>query len=378
MSLTAIILAAGKSTRMKSALPKPLHEVCGRPMLAYILDAAFAAGADKAIVVVGYEKEMIINRFGGDDRIEFVEQAQQLGTGHAAKMCIARLGVGSRELEAGAQRAVAASPRDAGGREIGPELRRSGDAATDSAFQLPTSNTQSHQDVLILAGDVPLIRADVLQQLVSAHRKEKADASLATAELENPFGYGRIIRDDRGQFVKIVEQADATPAEAAVREVFPSLYCVKAQRLVELLGQLKNNNAKREYYLTDIFALCRQAGGKVLAIKCAGSEDVLAPNTRAELANADAAMQARIIAALLESGVSIASPATTYVEAGAQIGQDTKLLPFTFIGSGATIGTSCTIGPFAHVARDAIVKDNTSLAGNTDTASMTSLAESIA
>lgn len=353
MSLTAIILAAGKSTRMKSALPKPLHEICGRPMLAYILDAAFAAGAQKAIVVVGYEKDMIINRFGGDERIEFVEQTQQLGTGHAAKVCIARI-------------------------EAFHVTQASSPAADSQSRQDACVTRREGQDVLIIAGDVPLIRPQVLAELVKAHREAGADASLATAELENPFGYGRIIRDGRGEFVKIVEQADATPAESAVREVFPSLYCVKAQRLIELLGQLKNNNAKREYYLTDIFALCREAGGKVLAIKCASSEDILAPNTRAELANADAGMQARIIAALMEAGVSIPSPKTTYVEAGAQIGQDSKLLPFTFIGSGATIGTSCTIGPFAHVGRDAIVKDNTTLAGNTDTAGMTSLAESIA
>ncbi len=332
MSLSAIILAAGKSTRMKSALPKPLHEICGRPMLSYILDAAFAAGVEKALVVVGYGKDAIINRFGDDPRIEFIEQAQQLGTGHAAKVCV-------------------------------PSIERMG---------------LDRQDVLILAGDVPLIRLEVLAQLVQAHRESGADASMATAELAEPFGYGRIIRDAAGEFVEIVEQADATAEQAAITEVFPSLYCVKAEKLVELLGRLKNDNAKKEYYLTDIFGLCRAGGGKVLARKCIQGQDILAPNTRAQLAEADGVMQGRIIAALLESGVSVISPQMTYVEAGVSIGSDSKLLPFTFIGAGASIGSACTIGPFAHVARDAVVKDGTSLAGNTDTAAMSSLAESVA
>src|SRR5688500_15823264 len=208
MSLSAVILAAGKSTRMKSALPKPLHEICGRPMLAFILDAALAAGADKVFVVVGYGKDAIIDCFGADARIEFIEQKEQLGTGHAAKMCV-------------------------------PAIQKLG---------------LEGQDVLILAGDVPLIRGEVLKQFVAAHREQAADASLATAELENPYGYGRVIRDG-GRFHEIVEQADATPDQAAVREVFPSLYCVKADRLVDLLGRLRDDNAKREFYLTDIYGL---------------------------------------------------------------------------------------------------------------------------
>ena len=331
MPLSAVILAAGKSTRMKSALPKPLHEICGRPMLGYILDAAFAAGADKAFVVVGHGKQRVVDRFGGDERIEFVEQTEQLGTGHAAKMCV-------------------------------PSIERFG---------------LDGQDVLILAGDVPLIRGELLKHLVDAHRKQNADASMATAELEDPYGYGRIIRDAGGNFLEIVEQADATPEQAAVREVFPSLYCVKADRLIDLLGRLTNDNAKREYYLTDLFGICRRIGGRVLAEKCVRGDDILAPNTRAQLAEADVVMQARIVAALLESGVSVVSPHTTYVEAGVEIGADTKLLPFTFVGASATIGRACTIGPFAHVARDSVVKDGTTLAGNADTASLSSLAESV-
>ncbi len=330
--LSAIILAAGKSTRMKSALPKPLREICGRPMLAYILDAAFDAGVEKAFVVVGYGKEAVIDRFGGDERIEFVEQAEQLGTGHAAKVCV-------------------------------PGIEAVGLAG---------------QDVLVLAGDVPLIRPAVLRQLIEAHRVQGADASMATAELADPFGYGRVIRDEAGAFVEIVEQADATPEQQQVREVFPSLYCVKADKLIELLGRLENKNAKKEYYLTDIYGLCRAGGGKVVAEKCVRGDDIIAPNTRVQLAEADAVMQARIVASLLESGVSVVAPHLTYVESGAEIGAETRVLPFTYIGRGARIGGGCTIGPFAYVARDSVVKEGSVVAGNADTAGLASIGEAMA
>ena len=293
-------------------------------MLAYILDAAFEAGAEKAFVVVGHGKELVIDAFGGDERIEFVEQREQHGTGHAAKVCVPNI----------------------------------------EAFGV------DGQDVLILAGDVPLIRGELLRHLVEAHRSSGADTSMATAELADPFGYGRIIRDERGAFVKIVEQADASPAEAAVREVFPSLYCVKATALIDLLGRLKNDNAKREYYLTDIFGICREAGGKVLAEKCVSAEDIIAPNTRAQLADADVIMQRRIMASLLESGVTVVDPRLAYVEAGVEIGAESRLLPFVFIGAGAKIGRGCTIGPFSHVAREAIVPEGTTLAGNASAASL--------
>ena len=318
MSLTAIILAAGKSTRMKSDLPKPLHPVCGRPMLAYILQAAFDAGAGKCFVVVGHGKERVMAAFGDDPRVEFVEQREQLGTGHAAKMCLPNVeGVGVEG-----------------------------------------------QDVIVLAGDVPLIRGELLKTLVAEHKRADADASMATAELSDPFGYGRVMRDAAGEFVKIVEEADATPAEAAVKEVFPSLYCVRASALADALGRLKNDNAKGEYYLTDLFEIVKGNGGKVLAVKCVEPDDIVAPNTRQQLAQADAVMRGRILDKLMSDGVGVVNPATTYVESGVEIGRDTRLLPFTFVGSGARIGRGCTVGPFAHVAAGAVVADGQTVVSN--------------
>jgi bifunctional UDP-N-acetylglucosamine pyrophosphorylase/glucosamine-1-phosphate N-acetyltransferase len=314
MPLTAVILAAGKSRRMKSALPKPLHEVCGRPMLGYLLDTAFAAGCERVIVVVGHGKELVIDAFGTDDRLVFVEQKEQLGTGHAVQTAV-------------------------------PELPGDG-------------------EVVVLAGDLPLVRAESLEALIAGQREAGADLSLATAEVPDPFGYGRIIRDDAGGFLRIVEQKDATPEQAAVREVFPSITAGRVQAMVDALGRLSNDNAQGEYYFTDVFELCRQAGGRVEAVRCVGADDIVAPNDRAQLAQAGLVMQRRIQAGLFAEGVSIPQPDTVFVEHGATVGSDSTLLPFTFVGRGAKVGAGCTIGPFGHVAAGGVVPDGTSVAGN--------------
>ncbi|HEV7299949.1 MAG TPA: NTP transferase domain-containing protein [Tepidisphaeraceae bacterium] len=315
MSTTAIILAAGKSTRMKSARPKPLHEVCGKPMLHYVLQACYDAGCTRVVVVVGHGKEEVVAAFGHDSRITWVEQTEQLGTGHAARMC-------SRELE------------------------------------------KSPGDVFILAGDGPLIRGQVLQTLLNAHQEEKAAASMATAVLDDPTGYGRIIRDGDGEFVEIVEQGDGTPEQLAIREVFPSYYCVKTAELMHALSLLKNENSKREYYLTDIYAILRSEGKRVTAVQAVTAEDVLSVNTRSQQAEVDAIMQERIQRGLREAGVTIVSPINTYIEADVTIGQDTVIQPFSVIGSDTSIGRNCIIGPFACVPRSSVVREGTTVAGN--------------
>jgi bifunctional UDP-N-acetylglucosamine pyrophosphorylase/glucosamine-1-phosphate N-acetyltransferase len=315
MSVSAIILAAGRSTRMKSRRPKPLHEICGRPMLSYILDACFAAGANRIFVVVGHGKDEIIGQFSGEKRIHWIEQKEQLGTGHAAKSCE-------------------------------DEIKKHGG------------------DVLILAGDIPLVRAEILTTLLAAHHQDHAAASMATAIVDDATGYGRIERDAKGEFVRIVEHADCTAAQREIREVFPSLYCVKAAELLWALARLSNDNAKGEYYLTDIYGILRKAGKTITAVQAATAEDVLAPNTRQQLAEADAAMQERIHRELRDSGVTIVSGSCTYVEAGTTIGQDTVIQPFTFIGRDASIGAECVIGPFASVPRAAIVPERTTVTGN--------------
>lgn len=315
MSLTAIILAAGRSTRMKSRRAKPLHEVCGKPMLAWILDACFSAGVTKALVVVGHGKEEVIAQFSDDQRISFVEQTEQLGTGHAAKVCV-------------------------------PLLRG------------------QTGDVILLAGDTPLIRPQMLATLLSAHRDDRAAGTIATAILDDPTGYGRIVRGKDGEFLEIVEQLDCTPEQREIHEVFPSLYCVKIDDLLLALSKLTNNNKKGEYYLTDIFGILRQAGKKVLAVQAAAAEDIIAPNTRQQLAEADAVMQDRIQRNLRDEGVTIVSGINTYIEAGVAVGPDTVIQPFTFIGRDTTIGPDCVIGPLASIPRNSLVPEGARVFGN--------------
>lgn len=322
MSLSAIILAAGQSTRMKSALPKALHEVCGRPMLHYVLEACYGAGCTNVIVVVGHGKEKVMAAFAKDHRIHWVEQTERLGTGHAAKTCI-------------------------------PELQK------------------IHGDVFILAGDGPLIRADVLKTLHTAHVDDHAAGSLATAMIDNPYGYGRIVRDAEGNFLEIVEESDATPEQRDIREVFPSYYCFHATDLIDALGKLKNDNKKGEYYLTDVYAILRKSGKKVVAVQAVAAEDTLSINSRQQLADVDAIMQDRIQRELRDSGITIVSPDNTYIESNVTIGRDTVIHPFSFIGRDSEIGSNCVIGPFGLVPRTSLIPEGAVVAGNVSPANAT-------
>jgi bifunctional UDP-N-acetylglucosamine pyrophosphorylase/glucosamine-1-phosphate N-acetyltransferase len=317
MSVSAIILAAGKSTRMKSRRPKPLHEICGRPMLHYVLHACYEAGCKRVMVVVGHGKDEVVAAFADDSRISWIEQTEQLGTGHAARMCESQL------------------------KELGG-------------------------DVFILTGDGPLIRGEVLTTLLQAHRQDKADASMATAVLDDPTGYGRIIRDEAGEFVEIIEQSDATPAQRELREVFPSYYCVKAEALCLAMSKLTNTNKKREYYLTDIYGILRNEGKRVLAVQAVTQEDSLAVNDRLQQAEVDAIMQDRIQRRLRTQGVTIVSSHSVYIQDGASVGQDTILHPFSFVGRDSSIGAGCEIGPFAYLPPSSIVPEGTRVSNNVE------------
>ncbi|MEM1013460.1 MAG: NTP transferase domain-containing protein [Planctomycetota bacterium] len=321
MSLSAVILAAGKSTRMKSALPKPLHEVCGKPMLGWLVDACIQAGAERIVLVVGHAKEQVIAGIQADtpaehrDKLAFVEQSEQLGTGHAVKVAV-------------------------------PALPGSG-------------------EVIVLAGDLPLVSGEALSKLVADHREAGAAMSLASARVSNPFGYGRIVRGDDGEFLRIVEELDATDEQRAIDEVFPSVTCAGVGVLADALGKLSNDNAKGEYYFTDLFEIIRNAGGRVMAVPALGEDDVIAPNNRHQLTLANAAMQERLQHTLVETcDVSIVDPRTTWIEAGVTAGRDTAILPFSFVGEGATLGADCTIGPFARIEPGGIVKDGSIVSGN--------------
>jgi bifunctional UDP-N-acetylglucosamine pyrophosphorylase/glucosamine-1-phosphate N-acetyltransferase len=187
---------------------------------------------------------------------------------------------------------------------------------------------------------------------------------MATAVLDDPTGYGRVIRDADGNFIEIIEQIDATPEQREIKEVFPSYYCVRIDDLLFALAKLTNNNKKGEYYLTDIFGILQKDGRRVTAVQAVAADDVIGVNTRQHLADVDAIMQERIQRQLREAGVTIVSPINTYIEAGVNIGPDTVIEPFSFIGRDSSVGRDCTVGPFACLPRESILPDGASVAGN--------------
>lgn len=311
----AVVLAAGKSTRMKSNLPKVLHEVCGRPMLASVLDACREAGVGRIVVVVGHQKHLVIEAFASEPDLLFVEQTEQKGTGHAVQM---------------AEPALA----------------------------------QFDGDVLVIAGDMPLVRAETLRELLNARRAAGAAAAIATTLLDDPAGYGRIVRDDTGEFLGIVEDRDCTPEQRAIREVNPSYYCFERAALFDALRDVKPNNAKNEYYITDVLTILRQRGRRVIAPTQAAAEDATGINSRVELALVNRLLQRRIAARLMADGVTIVNPELTWIEAGAVIGPETIVEPLTFIGRGARVGAGCRIGPLAAVPREARIADGQVVSAN--------------
>ncbi|QNN24550.1 bifunctional N-acetylglucosamine-1-phosphate uridyltransferase/glucosamine-1-phosphate acetyltransferase [Planctomycetales bacterium ZRK34] len=245
--LEAIILAAGKGTRMGSDLAKVLHPVADRPMVQWVIDACEAAGTRRVIVVVGHQAEAVREALADRDNVEFVEQTEQLGTGHAVMM------------------AAPLYPAD-----------------------------QRDCDVLVLCGDGPLISDDTLKTLVTTHREADACATLATSVIEDATGYGRIVRHADGRFQRIVEHKDATDAERQIREINPSYYCFRAADLFRELDRIDNDNAKGEYYLTDVLGLLTGDGKTVQVVDAVPPQDVLSINTPQQLAEVDALLRRRL------------------------------------------------------------------------------------
>ncbi len=241
---TAIILAAGKGTRMKSDLPKVVHPVGGRPMVCAVVDACRAAGCRRIVAVVGYKQELVREALAGYGDVEFAVQEEQLGTGHAVMM---------------------AAPLFQG----------------------------AMGEVFVLAGDGPLIRESTLRKVLETHRGARASCTLATSVIDEPAGYGRIARDERGRFEAIVEHKNCTPEQLKIREVNPSYYCFDAEELFESLKRVSRNPVSHEYYITDVPALLLKAGRRVEVIPAVPPEDVLSINTLEELAKVDAIFRSR-------------------------------------------------------------------------------------
>jgi bifunctional UDP-N-acetylglucosamine pyrophosphorylase/glucosamine-1-phosphate N-acetyltransferase len=305
----AIILAAGVSKRMNTRLAKVLHEVCGRPMLDYVIDACRGVGVDKMYIVVGFSANEVRTHFSSQNDIVWVEQKEQKGTAHAVMCCKEHL--------------------------------------KDFAGQ-----------TLVLCGDGPLIRTETLKILVDKHQTEHASATLATAVLEDPTGYGRIIRDAYGNIEGIIEHAECTPEQLKIQEVNPSYYLFNNKILFEYAEQVKPDNVKGEFYLTDALAMIIKAGHKVVAVTAVRSEEAVSVNSREQLSDAGKIMQRRIQKRLMENGVTIVDPPNTWIDAKAQIGQDTVIEPFTCIYGEVVIGKNCRIGPFAHLRSGTKISDD--------------------
>jgi bifunctional UDP-N-acetylglucosamine pyrophosphorylase/glucosamine-1-phosphate N-acetyltransferase len=326
-----MILAAGLGTRMKSRRAKVLHELAGLPLVAHVLREDFDLAPETVFTVVGHQAadvETAVRNVaahlieGGADRAEkdgstarpelqFVLQADQRGTGHAV--------VAARE-------------------------------------QLHKRNGQ----LVILAGDAPLIKAETLRHLVETHQTEKNDATMLTVLMDDPTGYGRIIRGEDGRLLRCVEQKDGSEEELAVKEVGVSIYCFNIAALVAVLDHLTTDNAQGEYYLTDVPGIM-QAHGKRVGLLChPNAEEVLGVNTRIELADLERKLRERKLRELMLAGVTIVDPATTYIQQDVEIGQDSVIHPQVIIEGASRIGSSCIIQSWTRI-KNAEIGDNVTI-----------------
>jgi bifunctional UDP-N-acetylglucosamine pyrophosphorylase/glucosamine-1-phosphate N-acetyltransferase len=341
-NFSILILAAGKATRFKSEHSKMLHRLAGRHLGEYIVQAAQGAGPDSLYMIIGHEREEVRKAFARPGLV-FIEQKEQLGTGHA--VMIAR-----------------------------PELEKCAS---------PT--------VVVLVGDAPLLRSETLLKLVEAHRQARAAATILTTRLDNPTGYGRIVRAG-SRVRRIVEEKDATPAQKRIREINSGILCFSRTHLLEYLAELSAENAQKEYLLTDLIEIFNRHRLKVAAFAVADSQEVLGVNDRLELAQIEKLLRRRKAEALMREGVTVVNPEATYIDPDVEAGQDTviepgaSLLGQTRLGSDCHIQSCCTItdsaladrvtvrpcsviansqiasgvtiGPFAHLRDGAVIEEN--------------------
>ncbi|MDI6817662.1 MAG: bifunctional UDP-N-acetylglucosamine diphosphorylase/glucosamine-1-phosphate N-acetyltransferase GlmU [Actinomycetota bacterium] len=308
MNVAVIVLAAGEGTRMKSSMPKALHAICGRPMLHFVLVAAEALHPKKVVVVVGHKAEQVKEAV---QDVDFALQEEQLGTGHAVL------------------------------------------AARDSLAGFVGT-------IVILSGDTPLITAETLCSLLDTHHASGASASILSARLRDPHGYGRIVRAEDGSVAAIVEEKDATDDERLIDETNSGIYCFDAEKLYAALGQVGADNEQREYYLTDVIKILREQGEKVTASIAADADEIAGVNSRVQLAFADNVMRRRVNEGYMLRGVTIIESALTFITPGAQIGVDTVVYPMTFIDAETTIGEGCVVGPSSRL-KGCKIGDNTTI-----------------
>jgi bifunctional UDP-N-acetylglucosamine pyrophosphorylase/glucosamine-1-phosphate N-acetyltransferase len=310
--IAVVVLAAGLGTRMCSRRAKVLHELGGRPLLHYPLLALRALDPTRVVVVVGHQADLVRAAAAatGVRGLETVLQAEQRGTGHAVRCALEGLG----------------------------------------GFD---------GDVVILYGDVPLIRPETLQALVATHRRDDAALTLLTLHFADPTGYGRIVRDGAGRVERIVEERDASPAERALTEINPGFYCIRSDVLGPLLERLRPNNAQGELYLTDVVGMAA-AGGRVASVTVADADEVAGINSRAELARLEVRVRTSLVERFMAAGVTFEDPATAYLGAEVEIGPDTVIGPNVVLRGHTRIGTGCRLDGTNFLV-DTIVGDGSHL-----------------
>ncbi len=303
---TAVILAAGKGTRMRSKLPKVLHKVAGKAMLTYIIEAVENAGIQDIVVVVGHNADDVKNILSPN--IKTALQSEQLGTGHAVMQA-------------------------------------------EQVISLKSNK------VLVLNGDTPLLKSDTIINLINLHQEKNGYCTILSADLEDPHGYGRIIRNNEGNVEKIVEEKDAIEQERKVKEINTGTYCFDKQYLFEVLKDITPDNAQGEYYLTDVILEFNIRNLGVYSYIAEDLQEIKGINNRVHLAEAEKEMRRRKNLLVMESGVTLIDPETTYIDNQVEIGPDTIIYPFTFLEEEVTIGAGCEIGPSTTLKNTSVGED---------------------
>ncbi|NLY77889.1 MAG: bifunctional UDP-N-acetylglucosamine diphosphorylase/glucosamine-1-phosphate N-acetyltransferase GlmU [Tissierellia bacterium] len=292
----SIILAAGEGTRMKSHTPKVLHRICGRPLLEYVIEASKNAGIKENYVVVGHGGDTVKEHFKDTDvifRNQPIGDQYPYGTGYAVMQAI--------------------------------------DSIRDDI------------NVIILYGDTPLITDETIKEFMDYHKKMGNHATVLTAYVDDPTGYGRIIRDKDDKILKIVEHKDANEEEIKVKEINSGMYCFKGQQLKYALGKIDNNNSQGEYYITDVIKILKEEGYRVDAYRIEDATEIYGVNSRVQLAFCDRVMRNRINHSHMENGVTIINPENTYIDPGVKIGRDSIIYPGVFLKGKTVIGENCII-----------------------------------
>lgn len=302
-----IIMAAGKGTRMKSQKSKLVHKIYDKELVRRVVDIAKEIGTDEVVAVVGYLREQVQEVL--KDEVEYAYQEELLGTGHAVMQA-------SEYLKG------------------------------------------KKGKVVILYGDVPILKPETLENLISKSFKNKESATLLTALYENPTGYGRIIRDEEGNIKAIIEEKDANTEEKQIKEINSGIYCFDIEELVSALELIKPNNAQGEYYLTDVIKIMNDKGLKTGAVIVEDNTEILGVNDRAQLELLTRVLRMRINAEHMRSGVTIEDSSSTYIHDNVKIGTDTVIHPNTIIKSGVVIGNNCEIGPNAYIREGCEIGNN--------------------